>query len=66
MFVAMSEVGSRSCEVKVPQVEQEVLMGVCDPQSTPSIDIADAVDAEIVLKPTTDMAEHTTQTNGRH
>jgi len=31
VFVAMSEVGPRSSEVKVPQVEQEVVRGVGDP-----------------------------------
>jgi len=65
IFVTESKVGPRSSEVKVPQVEQEVVMGVGDPQSTPRIDTADA---EIVFKPTTGMIdnEHTTQTNGRH
>ena len=63
VFVTESEVGSRSSEVKVPQVEQEVVMG--DLQSTPPIDTADA---KIAFKSTAGMVtyEHTTQTNGRH
>ena len=48
-----SEVGPRSSEFKVPQVEQEVVMGVGDPQSAPRVG---TVDAEIVFKPTTGMA----------
>ena len=55
MFVTESEVGPRSSEVKVSQVEQEVVLGVCDPQSAPPIDI---VDAEIVFKPTTGIANN--------
>ena len=67
MFLTESEVGPRSSEVKVRQVEQEVVMGAGDLQSTPPIDTADTVDAEIVFKPTTGMADnnHTRQTNGR-
>ena len=52
VFVSQSEVGPRSSEVKVPQVEQEVVMGVGDLQSTLPTDIADVV---TVLKPTTGM-----------
>ena len=65
MFVAESEVGPKSSEVKVPQVEQEVVIGVGDPQSTPPIDTADA---EIAFKSTAGMAdnEDTKQTKGRH
>jgi len=55
VFVAMSDVGSRSSEVKVPRVEQEVVMGVGDPQSI------DTADAEIAFRSTTGMVtyEHT-------
>ena len=72
MFVVESEVGPRSSEVKVPQVEQEVVKGVGDPQSAPPTDIEDV---EIAFRSTTGMVtyEPTTQTNrqqhdpnGRH
>ena len=61
----MSEVGPRSSEVKVPQVEQEVVRGVGDLQAAPSMDTEDV---EIAFKSTTGMvtSEPTTQTNGRH
>ena len=64
MFVAESEVGPRSSEVKVPQVEQEVVMGVGDPQPAPPVEI---VDAEIIFKPTAGIANNgqPTQTHGR-
>ena len=48
-----SEVGPRSSEFKVPHVEQEVVMGMGDPQSAPPVGIADA---EIVFRPTTGTA----------
>jgi len=48
MFVVESEVGPRSSEVQIPQVEQEVVVGEGDPQSTPPIDMAD-VDTVIDL-----------------
>jgi len=48
-----SEVGTRSSEFNVPQVEQEVVMGVGDPQSTPPVGTADS---EITFKPTTGTA----------
>ena len=41
-----SEVGPRSSEFKVPQVEQKVVMGAGDPQSAPPVGM---VDTEIVL-----------------
>ena len=53
MFVAESEVGPRSSEFKVPLVEQEVVMGVGDLQSAPTVGM---IDAEIVFKPTTGIA----------
>jgi len=64
VFIAESEVGPRSSEVKVAQVEQEVVRCVGDPQSAPLID---TVEAEIVFKSTPGMVtyEHTEQTNGR-
>jgi len=64
VFVAMSEVGPRSSEVKVPQVEHEVIRGVGDPQSAPPTDIEDV---EIAFKSTTGMVtyEPTTRTNVR-
>ena len=65
MFVAMSEVGHRSSEVKVSQVEQEVARGVGDPRTAPSMDTKDV---EIAYKSTTGMVtyEPTKQYNGRH
>jgi len=64
MFVAEPEVGPKSSEVKGPQVEQEVVMGVGDPQSTLPVDTADA---DIAFKSTTGLVthEHTEQPNGR-
>jgi len=58
VFVAMSE-------VKIPQVEQEVVRGVGDPRAAPPTDIEDV---EITFRSTTGMVthEHTKQTNGRH
>jgi len=41
-----SEVGTRSSESKDPQVEQVVVMGVCDPQAAPP-------DSEVTFKPPT-------------
>ena len=43
MCATESEVGPRSSESKVPQVEQEVVMGVGDPQSAPPVGTVDAV-----------------------
>jgi len=62
VFVAESEVGPRSSEVKVPQVEQEVVRGVGDPQSTPPID---TTDAKIAFKSTAGMVTHEQPTNQR-
>ena len=61
----MSEVGPRSSEVKVPQVIQEVVMGVGELQSAPAMDTEDV---EIAFKSTTGMVTHenTEQTSGRH
>jgi len=65
VFVVEPEVGPRSSEIKVPQVEQEVVRGVDDPQAAPPMDTEDV---EIAFKSTTGMVtnEHNTQTNGRH
>ena len=60
----MSEVGPWSSEVKVPQVMQEVVMGVGELQSAPSMDTEDV---DIAFRSTTGMVtyEPTKQTNGR-
>ena len=60
----MSEVGPRSSEVKVPQVEQEVVRGVGDPRAAPPMDTEDM---EIAFKSTTSMVtyENSKQTHGR-
>ena len=60
----MSEVGPRSSEVRVPQVEQEVVRDVGDPRAAPPMDTKNV---EIAIKVTTGMVthEHTKQTNGR-
>jgi len=64
VFVAMSEVWPRSSEVKVLQVEQEVVRGVCDLQAAPPMDTDDV---EIAFKSTTGMVtyEPTKQSHGR-
>jgi len=61
-FLAESEVGPKSSEVKVPHVEQKVVIGVGEPQSAPPIEI---VDAEIVFKPTTGMATYISASSDR-
>ena len=52
---------ARSSEVKVPQVEQEVVRGVGDPRAAPPMDTEDM---EIAFKSTTGMV--TKQSHGRH
>jgi len=61
----MSEVGPRSSEVKVPQVEQEVVRSVGNPRAAPPMDTEDM---EIAFKSTTGMVTHepTKQPYGRH
>jgi len=60
----MSKVWPRSSEVKVPQVEQEVVTGVGDPWAAPTMDTEDM---EIAFKSTTGMVTYgpTKQSHGR-
>ena len=62
MFVAESEVGSRSSEVRIPQVIQEVEMGEGNPQSTPHTPM---VDVDTVIDLDSGMVTHSLVSSDR-
>jgi len=55
LLATESEVGTRSSEFKVPQVQQVVVMGLSDLQSAPPVG---TVDSEVTFKPSTIQARY--------